>query len=77
MTAIQQAITRLDRAIAPTAPARRLAILRVIVAAFGLAYLLIRLPVFVGLADNRPTRFDPVGPLSMLSSPYRTGCCTC
>lgn len=69
MTAIQQSITRLDRAVAPTAPARRLAILRVIVATFGIAYLLIRLPVFIGLADNRPTRFDPVGPLSMLSSP--------
>jgi len=69
MTALKQSIARLDRAIAPTAPARRLAILRFVVAAFGLVYLLIRLPVFVGLADNRPTRFDPVGPLSMLSSP--------
>jgi len=69
MTAIQRTITRLDLAIAPVAPARRLATLRTLVAAFGLAYLLIRLPVFIGLADNRPSRFDPVGPVSMLSSP--------
>lgn len=51
------------------APPERLAMFRILLGTFTLGYLLIRLPVFLSLADGRPSRFEPVGLLSPLSGP--------
>ncbi len=50
------------------APPQRLAMLRILIAAFTLIYLLIRLPVFLQLADRR-TGFDGVGMARLLDGP--------
>lgn len=58
--------------LATTAPAERLAALRVLVGGFALVYLLVRLPHLVDvarLADEAPQRFAPVGPLRLLDAP--------
>ncbi len=55
-----------------TAPAQRLAALRIAVGAFTVVYLLVRLPVFLQLADRR-SGFDGVGVASPLSGPVPDG----
>lgn len=50
------------------APAERLAVLRVLVGAFAVSYLAVRLPTFLALAE-RGGRLDPVGLLWWLSAP--------
>jgi hypothetical protein len=50
------------------APAERLAMLRIIVGAFALVYLLVRMPVFLQLGDRR-IGFDGVGLASALDGP--------
>lgn len=42
---------------------------RILLGTFTLGYLMIRLPVFLSLADGRPSRFDPVGVLTLLTGP--------
>jgi len=61
--------TRLADVLAPTAPPERLATFRVLVTGFITAYLLVRLPVFLALGDNHPSRFEPVGVISLLNQP--------
>jgi len=51
-----------------TAPPERLAMLRILTGAFALAYLAVRLPVFVQLTE-RESGFDGVGPAALLSGP--------
>jgi hypothetical protein len=55
------------------APAERLAVFRVLVGAFSLAYLAVRLPVFLALRDASPSRFAPVGALTWLNAPLSDG----
>ncbi len=58
----------IGRWLAPAAPARRLALFRVLVGAFALVYLIVRFPAFwatATLADG----FDPVGVLAPLDRP--------
>jgi hypothetical protein len=50
------------------APAERLAMLRILTGAFAVAYLLIRLPVFLQLGDRR-SGFDGVGLAMLLDRP--------
>lgn len=59
----------LDRFLMPATPALRLATLRALVGTFGLIYLLVRLPHLLSYALTDVTRFVPVGPVSLLSSP--------
>lgn len=42
---------------------------RILLGAFTFIYLLVRLPVFLSLIDGRPSRFEPVGLLSVLTGP--------
>ena len=62
-------VERADRWLFARAPAERLAVLRMLVGAFAVSYLAVRLPVFLSLADASPGRFRPVGLLSLFSSP--------
>jgi hypothetical protein len=55
------------------APARRLAIFRVLVALFSLAYLLVRLPVFLSMGDSDAHMWQPVGVLWWLNRPLDAG----
>ena len=52
------------------APAERLAVLRLLAGSFSVAYLLIRLPAFLALADEPARSFHPVGLLSPLAGPW-------
>jgi len=54
------------------APPERLAMLRILTGAFALVYLLVRLPVFVQLADRR-NGFDGVGLTVLLDGPAAGG----
>ncbi len=60
---------RIDRWFGEPAPPERLAMFRVLLGTFTLTYLLIRLPVFLALADGRPSGLEPVGLLSWLTGP--------
>jgi hypothetical protein len=53
----------------PSAPPERLAILRILIGGFSVAYLLIGVPGFLSLAEADSRRFDPVGVLAFLSGP--------
>jgi HTTM domain len=52
------------------APAERLAVLRLLAGSFSVAYLLIRLPAFLALADAPARSFHPVGLFSPLAGPW-------
>jgi hypothetical protein len=52
------------------APAERLAVLRLLAGSFAVAYLLVRLPAFLALADAPTRSFQPVGLLSPLAGPW-------
>ena len=60
--------TDLWRVVGSEAPPERLAMLRILTGTFAVAYLVIRLPVFVQLAD-RETGFRGVGVASALTGP--------
>ena len=49
MTQVGAARSRLDRWLFPPAPPERLAVLRILVGVYDVAYLAIRLPVFLAL----------------------------
>jgi hypothetical protein len=53
----------------PTAPPERLAVLRILVGAFAVAYLLISARGFLSLADADPQRFEPIGVLTLTTRP--------
>ena len=52
-----------------SAPAERLAALRVLVGGYALGWLAIRTPHLLRLLDHRPSRFDGVGVLAFLDAP--------
>ena len=56
------------RVVDATAPPQRLAMLRILTGVFSLAYLVIRLPVFLQLTE-RETGFDGVGLAALLTGP--------
>lgn len=59
----------LERFWLPTTPALRLATLRVLVGAYGLAYVLVRLPHLLSYAIDDLDRFQPVGVVTLAPSP--------
>ena len=61
MTAL---LRRADAWFFEPAPAERLAVLRILVGAFSVVYLIVRLPAFLVLAGADPARFEPVGLLA-------------
>jgi hypothetical protein len=54
-------LRRADAWLFAPAPPERLAVLRILIGAFSVGYLLVRLSAFLALADADPGRFDPVG----------------
>ncbi|MCB9565668.1 MAG: hypothetical protein H6710_00300 [Myxococcales bacterium] len=60
---------RVDRFWRPPTPATRLAALRILVGAFALIYLTIRLPHLSGFGGFDPTGFRPIGVVSFLAAP--------
>jgi hypothetical protein len=62
-------IRRADLWLFPPAPPERLATLRILTGLFAVIYLAVRLRVFLVLADAEPSRFAPVGVLSLLDEP--------
>lgn len=57
----------------PTAPPERLAVLRILVGTFAVAYLVISAPAFLSLADADPQRFEPVGVFVAAAGPVADG----
>ncbi len=55
------------------APPERLAVFRILVGVFVVGYLLVRLPVFLELADRSTSDFDGVGIFSSFGSPLPAG----
>jgi Vitamin K-dependent gamma-carboxylase len=51
------------------APAIRLAAFRILVGAFAVGYLIVRLPYFLDVTRLEPARWDPPGPLAWMSGP--------
>ena len=68
-TAAQRAGDRLDGFLRPAMPWARLTILRRLVCAFAVIYVLVRLPYFAAVANQDPSRFAPVGVVRLLASP--------
>lgn len=62
----------IGRWLTPAAPARRLALFRVLVGAFALVYLAVRFPAFWATA-TLTDGFDPVGILALLDRPLPAG----
>ena len=62
-------IERIGRWWCMPAPARRLAMLRIMVGAYALAYLAVRFPHFVNVSSMSPTQWKPVGPVALLADP--------
>lgn len=60
---------RVDRWFYAPAPAERLAILRILIGGFALAYLVLRWPNLISYAAFADNRFDPPGLSSILSEP--------
>lgn len=56
-----------------TAPARRLAALRILTGTFAVGYLVVRLPYFLDVTRLDPARWDPPGVLAPLASPPTPG----
>jgi len=65
--------TSADRRLLEPAPAARLGLLRVLVAGYALAFLLVRLPHLLAVARFDDPRFAPVGPLAWLPGPVTPG----
>lgn len=60
---------RLDAWLTQPVPATRLAAFRVLVGAYAAVWAVVRLPEHLALANQAPTRWEPVGILSLLSTP--------
>jgi hypothetical protein len=72
VTAVAMA-RRADRRLLSPMPPERLAALRVLVGAYALAYLLVRLPHLLAVSRFEDPRFDPIGPLGWLDGPVPPG----
>lgn len=66
-------MSRLDGYWFSGAPAARLAILRLLVGAFALWYLLPRYSMFVAMGGSDPSLFEPVGVAALLPGPIPAG----
>lgn len=66
-----------SRLIDSTAPAERLAAFRICVGVFVVIYMVLRAPVFWGLADKSPSTFDGVGPLGWVDAPFPAALIRC
>jgi hypothetical protein len=64
---------RADRRFLSPLPPERLAALRVLIGAYALGYLVVRLPHLVAVSRFDDQRFDPVGPLGWLDGPVPPG----
>jgi len=53
----------------PPLPATRLALMRIVVGAFALGYLLVRAPNLLSVTEFDPSRFQPVGVAALLGAP--------
>lgn len=62
-------IGRLERFWYAPAPARRLAMLRILVGGYALAYLVVRFNHLVSVSDMTPQQWKPVGPVMLLAAP--------
>ena len=69
-TGVTAALHRPEAWLFAPAPAERLAVLRILAGTFAVAYLLVRLPAFLALADAPTRSFHPVGLLSPLGGPW-------
>ena len=54
----------------PKLPAERLATLRILVGAYSVIYVAIRLPYFLSFARHRAAQFQPIGVLSFMDGPF-------
>jgi hypothetical protein len=63
-------LSRLDSYWRVPAPAARLAILRILVGAFALAYVIIRAPALADFSGRFDWQFDPVGIANVLAGPF-------
>jgi hypothetical protein len=66
---MRRTLVALDRAWYTPAPAERLAVVRLLVGAFALVYLLVRAPSFLDVARLPTSHFAPVGPVTFLEAP--------
>lgn len=64
---------RVDAWLLAPAPATRLAALRLLTGVYAVAYLVIRTPGLLKVADLPPERFHPVGPLFWMPGPLAPG----
>ena len=62
-------VTAVDHWFMRPAPAARLAVLRALTGVYAVSYLLVRLPVFLTMADRSGTFWEPVGALGWLDRP--------
>ena len=62
-------IARFDRWFWAPSPAERLATLRVLIGAFAVVYLIVRVEVMVNFSRLDPARFEPIGVTRVLDSP--------
>jgi hypothetical protein len=69
VTAIASAATTFERWWHAPAPARRLAMLRLLVGGYALVYLLLRFGHLVGVSEMSAQQWKPVGPASLLAAP--------
>lgn len=69
MTAIVGAAAAFERWWHAPAPARRLAMLRILVGGYALGYLLVRFGHLVGVSEMSAQQWKPVGPVSLLDAP--------
>jgi len=62
-------IARFERWWHAPAPARRLAMLRLLIGGYALVYLLVRFPHIISVSGMSATQWKPVGPAVLLSAP--------
>jgi len=69
MAGLREALHRADARFMEPAPARRLAMLRILVGLFATVFLVVRAPYLFDISRLPPARFEPVGVLGWLHDP--------
>jgi hypothetical protein len=69
MSGVVGALVAFERWWHAPAPARRLAMLRLLVGGYGLAYVLVRFAHLVSVSEMPAQQWKPVGPVSLLAAP--------